>query len=372
MAFSYWEHKTWFSEVDFTVIGSGLVGLSCALRLRKRYPKSKILVLERGTLPNGASTKNAGFACFGSISEVLSDLKTHSEDEVIELVKQRYEGIQRLRNILGDDSLGYQQHMGHEVFLEKDEALREKCFEKIPYVNQLLEAVFQKPPFELTPNRFAFNGVHPQYITHTLEGQIDTGLMMKALIQKCLKAGIQILNGIEAKHCEDQGQSVTVTCEPFSFQSKKAFIANNGFASTLLPELKVQPARAQVLVTEPIPDLTIQGTFHLDEGYYYFRNIDNRILLGGGRNLDFKAEETTEMETTSTIQEALDQLLTDVILPKQPVEVAQRWSGIMGVGTQKKPIVQAVSQNVFCGVRLGGMGIALGAKVGHELGEMGD
>ena len=370
LTFSYWEHKTWFSGIDFTIVGSGLVGRSCALRVRERYPKSKILVLERGVLPNGASTKNAGFACFGSVSEVLSDLQTHSEEEVIELVKQRYDGIQKLRKLLGDDALGYEQHMGHEVFLEKDEALREKCLQQVSYLNQLLGVVFQKPPFEITPNRFAFQGVYSKYISHTLEGQIDTGGMIDALIQKCFRANIRILNGIEVKACEDHGQSATVACEGFTFETKKACIANNGFASSLLPEIKVQPARAQVLVTEPIPDLPIQGTFHLDEGYYYFRNIDNRILLGGGRNLDFKAEETTKMDTTPIIQDALDQLLRDVILPKQPVNVAQRWSGIMGVGTQKKPIVKTLSQNVFCGVRLGGMGVALGSLVGNKLGEL--
>ncbi|MEL6484183.1 MAG: FAD-dependent oxidoreductase, partial [Bacteroidota bacterium] len=268
-----------------------------------------------------------------------------------------------------DDALGYEQHMGHEVFLEKDEALRENCFQQIPYVNQLLEEVFQKQPFEIAPNRFTFQGVHSNYISHTLEGQIDTGDMMDALIQKCLRANIRILNGIEVKAWEDHGQSVTVACEALTFETKKAFIANNGFASTILPQANVKPARAQVLVTEPILDLRIQGTFHLDEGYYYFRNIDNRILLGGGRNLDFKAEETTQMEITSTIQDALDKLLREVILPERPVKVAQRWSGIMGVGTQKKPIVKALSPNVFCGVRLGGMGVALGSLVGSKLGD---
>ncbi|MEC8885233.1 MAG: FAD-dependent oxidoreductase, partial [Bacteroidota bacterium] len=82
---SYWEYKSWLTDVDFTIVGSGITGLSCALQLRKRFPISKILILERGSLPQGASTKNAGFACFGSVSELLSDLDRHSEDEVLKL-----------------------------------------------------------------------------------------------------------------------------------------------------------------------------------------------------------------------------------------------------------------------------------------------
>ena len=64
MNLSYWEIKTWFTKVDFTIVGSGIVGLSTALWLKNRFPKSNILILEKGILPQGASTKNAGFACF--------------------------------------------------------------------------------------------------------------------------------------------------------------------------------------------------------------------------------------------------------------------------------------------------------------------
>ena len=89
MQLSYWEIKSWFTHIDYTIVGSGIVGLNCALQLKQKFPKANILVLEKGILPQGASTKNAGFACFGSLSEILDDLKTHSEQEVLELVKKR-------------------------------------------------------------------------------------------------------------------------------------------------------------------------------------------------------------------------------------------------------------------------------------------
>ena len=89
MNLSYWEQKEWLQNIDFTIVGSGIVGLSTAVFLKKRFPKSKILVLEKGILPQGASTKNAGFACFGSLSEILEDLKSHSVDEVLSLLKSK-------------------------------------------------------------------------------------------------------------------------------------------------------------------------------------------------------------------------------------------------------------------------------------------
>jgi hypothetical protein len=69
-------------------------------------------------LPHGASTKNAGFACFGSISEIIDDLKSHSEEEVYQLVTKRLEGLRLLRS-LGDEAIDFKPYGGYELFLKK-------------------------------------------------------------------------------------------------------------------------------------------------------------------------------------------------------------------------------------------------------------
>jgi glycine/D-amino acid oxidase-like deaminating enzyme len=369
MNLSFWEHKTWLSNIDFAVIGSGIVGLSCALELRVKHPKSKIVVFERGMLPSGASTKNAGFACFGSISEILEDLKNHSEEEVLQLVKSRVEGLQLLRNTLGDEQLDYQEYGGYELFTKEDAELFEICKSKIDFVNELLKPIFNAEVFSEKENHFSFENIRPKLIYSAFEGQIDTGKMMLGLIKKASKENILILNASEITNISDNGESVSLQVNSSEDISvKKVFIANNGFAKQFLNE-DVKPARAQVLVTKPIENLKIKGTFHLDKGYYYFRDIENRILFGGGRNLDFKAEETTEMQLTELVQNKLEELLKTVILPTQSFEIDRRWSGIMGLGKQKKPIVKIVSDNIFCGVRLGGMGVAIGSSIGKQLSE---
>ncbi|WP_291867842.1 FAD-dependent oxidoreductase [Maribacter sp.] len=369
MNLSYWEYKTWLSNIDFTVVGSGIVGLNCALSLREKYPYARILVLEKGMLPQGASTKNAGFACFGSLSEILSDLKTHTPEEIVALVQKRLDGIKALRENLGDSQIGYQQLGGHELFLEKDTELYETSVSKIAEINQLLLPVFKENAFVLSNNSFNFSDIKERYITHKFEGQIDTGNMMQSLLQKALQSNISILNGITVEEFAENKECVEIKTNRFQFRTKQLFIATNGFAASLIDE-KVKPARAQVVITKPIKNLHVQGTFHLEEGYYYFRNIEDRILLGGGRNLDLKGEETTELGNTAIIQEKLETLLQETILPGVPFEMEQRWSGIMGVGAVKKPIIKALSNRIYCGVRLGGMGIAIGSFVGKELAEM--
>ena len=368
MNFSYWEIKSWFANIDYTIVGSGIVGLSCALHLKERFPKAKILILEKGMLPQGASTKNAGFACFGSLSEILEDLKSHSEEAVLQLVKKRVSGLQLLRDTLGDHAINYQNHGGYELFLKED-ALLESCLLKRAYINNLLKPIFKEDVFSIKHNDFNFKNIKEHYIFNQFEGQIDTGSMMEALLQKVQSKNIKILNNITVDSFSEDANSVKIKTDNFEFSTSKLLIATNGFASQLIKE-DVKPARAQVLITKPIKNLHIKGTFHLDKGYYYFRNIDDRILFGGGRNLDFKGEETTEFGQTELIQNTLENILKIVILPEISFEIEHRWSGIMGVGNQKNTIIKPLGNHVYCGVKLGGMGIAIGSLVGKELAQL--
>ena len=369
MNLSYWEIKSYLTNVDFTIIGSGIVGLNCALQLKNQYPTSTILILEKGMLPQGASTKNAGFACFGSLSEIISDLNSHTEEEVYTLVKKRLHGLSLLRQTLSDSAIQYQQFGGFELFSDADAELYEICQEKQRDINSLLFPLFNDEVFSFKENAFQFENIQEHLNFNKFEGQIDTGKMMQSLTQLVLNKGIKILNSVVVERFQDLNDSIHIKTNHFELKTKKLLIATNGFAKQLMNE-EVKPARAQVLITKPIENLYLKGTFHLDKGFYYFRNIDDRILFGGGRNLDFKGEETTEMKETDLIQNKLEELLKTTILPKTPFEIEHRWSGIMGIGNQKNPIVKQLSNNVCCGVRLGGMGIAIGSIVGKELAQL--
>lgn len=370
-ALSYWEHKHWLSHIDFAIVGSGIVGLNCALALREKHPKAKIVIFEKGILPKGASTKNAGFSCFGSISEIVSDLEKEGEETVFSLVQKRHQGVALLRKALGDSAIDFQQLGGHEVFLNAQEALFDKCASQIPRANKLLRPIFKGDSFGLKPNEFEFEGVLSQYISSPHEGQIDTGFMMKNLIQKVQENNIMIWHGVPVTQIEAGADKNLLKTPFFECAPGKICLATNGFSQQFGIE-EVVPARAQVLITKPIKNLALKGVFHLDEGYYYFRNIDGRILLGGGRNLDFKGEQTTSFDQTPLIQEALEKLLSDTILPHTPFEIDRRWSGIMGVGNSKQPLVKNIQNELYAAVRLGGMGVALGAQLGQELADLCD
>ena len=362
---SYWEKKSLFKKFDLIIVGSGIVGLSTAIAFKQKNKKATILILERGILPTGASTKNAGFACFGSVSELVDDLTKMPEKTVWETVAMRWQGLKLLRERLGDKSIDYKGFGGYELFDSEEKF--EHCSEKIPEFNKKIKQIISsKSCYTISKlKNLNFRKIHG-IIHNQYEGQLDTSLMMNNLIAMAQALGIIICNNISVLKINDNGNTVELPSNYGIFNASKVVVATNGFAKELLNIPDVKPARAQVLITKPIKNLKIKGTFHYDAGYYYFRNIDSRILLGGGRNIDFKGETTTKTELNPKIQQHLDQLLKNMILPTTPFEVDYRWSGIMGVGNEKKPIIQSISKNVLAAVRMGGMGVAIGSLVGEK------
>ena len=330
---SFWERQLYFEGIDFVIIGAGIVGYTTAIQLKRKYSSAKILILERGYIPSGASSKNAGFACFGSPTEIYDDLNHTSEEEVWNTIAMRFEGLQELKELVKDFDIDYQKNgswdLIHAEFPKTEishsfiEYLNEKCCKYFG-----VNSIYSED--KNVSQSFGFHNISTSYFNKE-EGQLDTGKLITALHQIATSMGILSLFGIEVIDFEDSQNNVLIHSSIGEFNSANLIICTNGFAGRFLGS-EVKPARAQVLVTSEIPDLAIKGTFHLDRGYYYFRNIGNRILLGGARNLDFEGETTTELSITPKIQNTLNNLLKSTIIPQYKYTIDYSWAGIMGVG----------------------------------------
>lgn len=366
---SYWEKESFFCNYDAIVIGSGIVGLNAAIHLKKTAPSLKIAILERGFLPTGASTKNAGFACFGSISELIEQEEMIGVDQLSALIEKRWKGLLKLRNLLGDNAIDYQCLGGYELFKNGDNFLAETGVSKIEHFNRLVNDVVGSNAFGLSNKKissFGFEGVST-LIENRYEAQIDSGKMMFALIRYAQQLGISIFNNCRVDQIEEESKGSCLITKNGKFCCKRLIVTTNAFIKDLFPDIEINPGRGQVLITKPIKDLKVAGTFHYDKGFYYFRNVNGRILLGGGRNIDFEAEETTTFGQTERIQLALEDLLKNVILPKTDFEIDYRWSGIMAFGKILEPFIAEIRPNVFCATRCNGMGIAIGSQTGEDV-----
>ncbi len=123
----------------------------------------------------------------------------------------------------------------------------------------------------------------------------------------------------------------------------------NGYTSDIFSKHSpIKPARGQVLITTPIPKLPFHGNFHSNEGFIYWRNVGDRLLLGGLRNIAIKEEETTKMVTSEIIQSGLEQLMRKQLLPgRTDYQIDTRWSGIMGFTQSHNPIYELLLDHNF-------------------------
>lgn len=370
---SYWEQDAW-TQYDFVVVGAGIIGLSTALSLKEQRPHSSVAVLERGFIPSGTSTRNAGFACFGSLTEILSDMQTNGEEATVRLVHARYAGLDVLRKRLGDLACGYEQHGGFELLFENNVA----ALEQIERINTALRDIFPRAAFYERSDLIAEYGFGTKrvkaIVKSDFEGQIHSGRMMRSLAALAQERGVMLLWGADVRQIDHEPTAVQLHLkhndESLTIRAAQVVLCTNAFTSTFAPELGIKPARGQILMTSPIANLPFRGVFHFDEGFYYFRNVSSpegeRILLGGGRNLDFDTEETTALALNTTIQQELERLLQKMILPERSFTIEQRWSGIMGFHASKLPIVQRTHERLVVGFACNGMGVALGSTIGAD------
>ncbi|MDP9960926.1 NAD(P)/FAD-dependent oxidoreductase [Chryseobacterium lathyri] len=365
---SIWELETFYRKRDIIIIGSGFSGLWTAISIKEKYPEKSVLIIERNNVPLGASTRNAGFACFGSLTEVISDSRKMGWTKTLELVKMRFEGLQKINRYFKNNEIDFELNGGYEI-LNNHEPLQQ-----LDTVNEKLKVItgFVRTYFLSQEKIKKFGlGKSEFLIENPCEGSLHSGKLLQKLLEKCNELKVEFLFGTEVKSIDENiGEIEIRLLGDLSVKADQIIYCTNAFSSKFLAKEEIIPARGQILLTEPIDGLKLKGSFHYDEGFYYFRNLGNRVLLGGGRNQDLKTEETTAFETTEFLQKHLETFLKEVILPEQDFKIALRWSGIMAMGSEKTPIVKQLSERQFCAVRLSGMGVALAPKIGEMMAEM--
>jgi gamma-glutamylputrescine oxidase len=358
---SLWEEESFYAPQDFIVAGAGLAGLWTALELKSRIPSAKITIVERGSIPTGASTRNAGFACFGSPTEMISDATNMGADAMWSVVQMRYKGIEKIRKHFGDAVIDFDNCGGYECFKTVDEKIA-MVDDQLNWLNKGMQSITGKTQsFKWSNDKLASLGLagFDAMIENSLEGGLHSGKLVQALVQKVISAGVKILFGVNIDNWQHTGNGIEIASENKRIKCGHLIIATNAFTPRLENSSNVLPARGQVIVTDPIAGLKVRGTFHYDEGYYYFRNVGNRLLLGGARNIAFDEEQTDELEISKNIQDQLENFLAAHLLPGTDFTISHRWSGIMAFTPGKLPSMKEIEKNVWGITACNGMGVAL-------------
>lgn len=362
MQFSFWEHNFYNTANANVIIGNGIVGLSTAIEIKSLFPEEEVVIIDKYHMPQGASTKNAGFACFGSVTEIMDDLDHMPEQDVKEIISMRWQGIQILRQRLEAKDVSITFNGGKEFFYNND-LMNEDQIQRCN--NIMFDAIGFKDYFKIE-DQHDFGAFNRKCITMPHEGELDAALMWNALYDTAKEFNVKFIAGYAVQDLSFDLKTIKLS-EGLLLNYHRLFICTNGFTKKLLPNVDLYPARNHVMVTNELPDLLWKGVYHFDKGYYYFRRIGNRILLGGARNLEPENEVTDAFTFNQNIQNELIHFLQHKLSPCCKVYPEFWWTGILGLGKSKYPIVEQIENDVYLGVRLGGMGVAIGSYLGKKL-----
>ena len=357
---------------DAVVVGAGLVGLGAATRLAQARPQWRVALLEAGARLANASTRNAGFACFGTAGEVLDELRTSSAEQARARLEARYRGLQHLLATLGPEAMGYEPCGGYELFERAEAHAAAVAF--LPTLNGWLAPLSGRAQV-YAPT--VVNGLLA--IANPLEGAVDSGALLQAAVERALAAGVRLHLGAAVAARAPGGLRLHSGA---AVSSPRVLLCTNAHTATLAPSA-VAPGRGYVWVSPPLPGSLSgswpwRGTFHLEAGYVYFRHLDTaqgpRLLLGGARHLALEEERSLEPAVNARIRRYLRDFAVRVLgLPPALADDTDaeaaggaEWVGIMGFAGGEGPELRRVAPGQWVAAGLGGMGVARGLAYGAE------
>ena len=383
MPIGYWESEHLLAPADLTVIGAGIVGMSTALHYKAQHPHERVRIIERDVLGEGGTTRNAGFACFGGPGEWLDDLETLGRSKWLELIRMRAEGLRALIELLGEEALGMEWSGGWELFAPSPTGLKRsrEADASLATLNEAVQPLMASilghlaphpldtPALVHSPARAAQFGAHSA-IHLPWEGMLHTGRMVSAFHKAIQVAGIQCLNGCTVSALEPPvapHSAWSINTQRGVLKSRSIAICTNGFAREIMPQAEVKPAPNRVLVVRP-SKMPPPGAYHIEDGYLYFRTLpDGQVLFGGGRQFGIELppfpqrDENAEDRWDALLEEAATQWLGNIDA------VSHRWTGWLGVGTDRVPLLGSTAPGLHHAVRMGGMGVAMGCGLGQQL-----
>jgi glycine/D-amino acid oxidase-like deaminating enzyme len=356
MSISLWqadEQTLPVREVDFLVVGAGLVG--CAVAHYATQTGCEVVITEKQDVAMGASGRNAGF--------MITGLDTYYHRAAAEY------GTETAREMwqLSRETIGFWREIAykHAVRLENTGSLL------------LAESAREARDLEKAARALDAAGIDAIYHDSdplgrgyhaAIEQPGDAAVQPYHLTQAVLKdSGAELVANNEVYRMEQTAPDcVRVYTRRYIFEARYVVLCTNAYSPLIEPFFydKIIPTRAQCLATEPLDEPVISTCGYSNYGYMYYRmTFDGRFLIGGGRHKHVALEnDTSEDRINAPVQQELERYMQRYF-PDVTVPVARRWSGIMGFSVDGLPIVGTLPDKSRVGYAVGfnGHGLALGA-----------
>jgi gamma-glutamylputrescine oxidase len=325
-------------KADVLVIGGGIAGVSLLHHLERR--RIGAVLVERAQLAAGASGRNAGFLLAGVAASYAEAVRTFGREKAREVWEITNENHDRMVEAARGQQVGHRR-LGSATFASGEEE-RAQLIES--------EQLLHEDGFKAS-----WDG---RRLVHPRDGEIDPSRMVAAIARQAQEGAIR--EGVEVTAIETRRSEVVVRAGQDECAAGVVILATNAYTPQLVPSVKIQPTRAQMLATAPQPKSVCDMPTYSHFGYRYWRQMaSGEFLIGGWRDTSMESEITYEAEPTDEIQHHLDEALPGLGVM---AEVTHRWAGIMGFTESGLPMagpVEAMPNVYICaGFNGHGMGFA--------------
>lgn len=357
-------------ETDYLIIGSGLTGLSAALRLVEAG--NSVSVVEAGEIGGGASSMNGGMVSSdvkAGVDTVHATLGPRIAAEMWESTVNSVDSVRKLNGRPGIDAITHdagiaalgrgnktRQRFDREVARYDERFPAERKVIDAREINALVGGdYFDVALFE----RDAF-GVHPARLTFGLAAE-------------AAGAGAALIDACAAHAMEKTTAGMLVETTKGSVKASTVIVATNGY-TTRRPSKElarlVVPIGSYMIATEPLqPDLagsifpTGAMTYTKKRLLNYMRlGPDNRVMIGGRRNLH------TDLDLVESARDLRNSLVT--YWPQlADVEITHAWGGQLAVPFDLIPHIGRVD-GAWYAMGYAGHGVGLSVQLGIELAGM--
>lgn len=292
---------TSLSDVDCLIVGSGLAGLNAAITLAQAGVS--VVVVERGLIGEGASTRNGG---------QLSGSPKLSQPELL-----RRFGQQRALEVTADfkavfpfiteriKTLGIDCHLEERgVFVGAHTSADYRAFEQSHAALPAEERAGNRlVPRDQVRTELATDIYAGGYV-NARAGQLHPGLYHAGLRAAAERLGVRLVSGVEITGIERKRDRFTAMLNGGAIDCRRIMVMTNGYTGSATPWLqrRLIPARSYMIATEELPEtetLVPSGRPLADTKrilYYYRQSPDHRRILFGGRASfrDIGARESAE------------------------------------------------------------------------------
>ena len=335
-------------KADVLVIGGGIAGVSLLWQLERR--RISTVVVERHHIAWGASGRNAGFLLAGVASSYSEAVRTYGREKAREVWEITNENHDRMIEATRGQDVGHRR-LGTAI-LPGDSEERALLIES--------EQLLQEDGFQAR-----WDG---QRLLNPRDGECDPAAVVGALARQARPGAIR--EGVAVTAVDSRRHGVIVTAGDSVCDAGVVVLATNAYSPELVPSVKIQPTRAQMLASAPESRSLIDMPVYSNYGFRYWRQLKTgEVLVGGWRDTAPETEKTYDDEPTTDIQARLEDAARGL---GARGEITHRWAGTMGFTESGLPLAGPLEgmPNVYICAGFTGHGMGFAFMTAKRVAEM--